>query len=120
MVEFQVLWTKINNYLVSLLISDHFCENLLQSCDLSPPLLSQKIYRQRDEDNSGTMSSTEMRSAVEEAGKTQTYHNKSTEVSSQQRHLTDHKVRGQMGFSTWLELIQAGRNLHHVTGSCVW
>uniref|UniRef100_A0A3Q1FD15 Calpain-2 catalytic subunit n=1 Tax=Acanthochromis polyacanthus TaxID=80966 RepID=A0A3Q1FD15_9TELE len=42
LVEFKVLWTKIENYL--------------------------KIYRDRDVDNSGTMSSTEMRSAVEEAG----------------------------------------------------
>lgn len=31
----------------------------------------QNIYRQRDVDNSGTMSSTEMRMAVEEAGKVQ-------------------------------------------------
>ncbi|XP_076028205.1 calpain-2 catalytic subunit-like [Genypterus blacodes] len=41
-VEFKILWTKIDKYL--------------------------KIYRQKDVDNSGTMSSTEMRSAVEEAG----------------------------------------------------
>ncbi|KAM6942171.1 calpain 2, (m/II) large subunit, like [Lycodopsis pacificus] len=42
LVEFKVLWTKIENYL--------------------------KIYREKDVDNSGTMSSTEMRTAVEEAG----------------------------------------------------
>ncbi|XP_062387462.1 calpain-1 catalytic subunit-like [Sardina pilchardus] len=42
LVEFKTLWTKIEKYL--------------------------KIYRQRDEDDSGTMSSTEMRAAVEEAG----------------------------------------------------
>ncbi|XP_041960988.1 calpain-2 catalytic subunit-like isoform X1 [Alosa sapidissima] len=42
LVEFKTLWAKIEKYL--------------------------KIYRQRDEDNSGTMSSTEMRAAVEEAG----------------------------------------------------
>lgn len=45
-------------------------------CDLplshDPFLLQQNVYRQRDVDNSGTMSSTEMRSAVEEAGKAQT------------------------------------------------
>ncbi|KAG7217981.1 hypothetical protein INR49_008133 [Caranx melampygus] len=42
LVEFKVLWTKIENYL--------------------------NIYRQKDVDNSGTMSSMEMRMAVEEAG----------------------------------------------------
>ncbi|XP_035516167.1 calpain-1 catalytic subunit-like [Morone saxatilis] len=42
LVEFKVLWTKIENYL--------------------------NIYREKDVDNSGTMSSTEMRTAVEEAG----------------------------------------------------
>uniref|UniRef100_A0A665T1M2 Calpain-2 catalytic subunit n=1 Tax=Echeneis naucrates TaxID=173247 RepID=A0A665T1M2_ECHNA len=42
LVEFKVLWTKIENFL--------------------------NIYRQKDVDNSGTMSSTEMRTAVEEAG----------------------------------------------------
>uniref|UniRef100_A0A3B5AN65 Calpain-2 catalytic subunit n=1 Tax=Stegastes partitus TaxID=144197 RepID=A0A3B5AN65_9TELE len=42
LVEFKVLWTKIENYL--------------------------KVYRERDVDSSGTMSSTEMRAAVEEAG----------------------------------------------------
>uniref|UniRef100_A0A3P8TM91 Calpain-2 catalytic subunit n=1 Tax=Amphiprion percula TaxID=161767 RepID=A0A3P8TM91_AMPPE len=42
LVEFKVLWIKIENYL--------------------------KIYRNKDVDNSGTMSSTEMRIAVEEAG----------------------------------------------------
>ncbi|XP_061579152.1 calpain-2 catalytic subunit-like [Cololabis saira] len=42
LVEFKVLWTKIEIYL--------------------------KIYRDRDMDNSGSMSSTEMRTAVEEAG----------------------------------------------------
>uniref|UniRef100_A0A3B4VJT7 Calpain-2 catalytic subunit n=1 Tax=Seriola dumerili TaxID=41447 RepID=A0A3B4VJT7_SERDU len=42
LLEFKVLWTKIENYL--------------------------NIYRQKDVDNSGTMSSTEMRTAVEEAG----------------------------------------------------
>ncbi|KAF3688220.1 Calpain-2 catalytic subunit [Channa argus] len=42
LVEFKVLWTKIDNYL--------------------------SVYRQKDVDNSGTMSSTEMRTAVEEAG----------------------------------------------------
>uniref|UniRef100_A0AAQ4PGL2 Calpain-2 catalytic subunit n=1 Tax=Gasterosteus aculeatus aculeatus TaxID=481459 RepID=A0AAQ4PGL2_GASAC len=42
LLEFKVLWTKIENYL--------------------------KIYRQKDVDNSGTMSSSEMRTAVEEAG----------------------------------------------------
>ncbi|KAM6939559.1 calpain-2 catalytic subunit-like [Xenentodon cancila] len=42
LMEFNVLWTKIKNYL--------------------------KIYRDRDTDNSGSMSSTEMRTAVEEAG----------------------------------------------------
>ncbi|XP_069022975.1 calpain-2 catalytic subunit-like [Embiotoca jacksoni] len=42
LVEFKILWTKIENYLT--------------------------LYRQRDVDNSGTMSSTEMRVAVEEAG----------------------------------------------------
>ncbi|KAM7394872.1 hypothetical protein PAMP_021647 [Pampus punctatissimus] len=42
LVEFKVLWMKIENYL--------------------------NIYRQKDVDNSGTMSSTEMRTAVEEAG----------------------------------------------------
>nr|XP_033480489.1 calpain-2 catalytic subunit-like [Epinephelus lanceolatus] len=41
-VEFKVLWTKIENYL--------------------------KIYREKDVDNTGTMSSAEMRTAVEEAG----------------------------------------------------
>ncbi|XP_049427847.1 calpain-2 catalytic subunit-like [Epinephelus fuscoguttatus] len=41
-VEFKVLWTKIENYL--------------------------KIYREKDVDNTGTMSSAEMRMAVEEAG----------------------------------------------------
>ncbi|XP_055365826.1 calpain-2 catalytic subunit-like isoform X2 [Betta splendens] len=42
LVEFKVLWTKIDTYL--------------------------SVYRQKDVDNSGTMSSTEMRAAVEEAG----------------------------------------------------
>uniref|UniRef100_A0A8D3BHP4 Calpain-2 catalytic subunit n=1 Tax=Scophthalmus maximus TaxID=52904 RepID=A0A8D3BHP4_SCOMX len=42
LVEFKVLWTKIEKYL--------------------------DIYRQKDVDQSGTMSSTEMRGAVEEAG----------------------------------------------------
>uniref|UniRef100_A0A3Q3ACW2 Calpain-2 catalytic subunit n=1 Tax=Kryptolebias marmoratus TaxID=37003 RepID=A0A3Q3ACW2_KRYMA len=42
LVEFKVLWTKIENFLT--------------------------IYRNRDQDNSGTMSSAEMRTAVEEAG----------------------------------------------------
>uniref|UniRef100_A0A7N8YMM2 Calpain-2 catalytic subunit n=1 Tax=Mastacembelus armatus TaxID=205130 RepID=A0A7N8YMM2_9TELE len=42
LVEFKVLWTKIDNYL--------------------------NIYRQKDVDNSGTMSCMEMRTAVEEAG----------------------------------------------------
>uniref|UniRef100_A0A3Q3IY66 Calpain-2 catalytic subunit n=1 Tax=Monopterus albus TaxID=43700 RepID=A0A3Q3IY66_MONAL len=42
LLEFKVLWTKIENYLA--------------------------IYQQKDVDNSGTMSSTEMRTAVEEAG----------------------------------------------------
>uniref|UniRef100_A0A7N6A5C7 Calpain-2 catalytic subunit n=1 Tax=Anabas testudineus TaxID=64144 RepID=A0A7N6A5C7_ANATE len=42
LVEFKILWTKIDTYL--------------------------SIYRQKDADNSGTMSSTEMRAAVEEAG----------------------------------------------------
>uniref|UniRef100_A0A3Q2CK41 Calpain-2 catalytic subunit n=1 Tax=Cyprinodon variegatus TaxID=28743 RepID=A0A3Q2CK41_CYPVA len=42
LVEFKILWTKIENYL--------------------------KIYRERDVDNSGSMSSVEMRTAVEEAG----------------------------------------------------
>lgn len=42
LVEFKTLWSKIERYLT--------------------------IYRQRDEDNSGTMSSTEMRGAIEEAG----------------------------------------------------
>ncbi|XP_041640667.1 calpain-2 catalytic subunit-like [Cheilinus undulatus] len=42
LVEFKILWTKIENYL--------------------------KIYREKDVDNSGTMSSMEMRTAVEEAG----------------------------------------------------
>ncbi|XP_023282342.1 calpain-1 catalytic subunit-like [Seriola lalandi dorsalis] len=42
LLEFKVLWTKIENYL--------------------------NIYREKDVDNSGTMSSTEMRTAVEEAG----------------------------------------------------
>ncbi|KAL7405229.1 hypothetical protein ABVT39_025610 [Epinephelus coioides] len=41
-VEFKVLWTKIENYL--------------------------KIYREKDVDNTGTMSSAEMRTAMEEAG----------------------------------------------------
>ncbi|TDH15561.1 hypothetical protein EPR50_G00010050 [Perca flavescens] len=42
LLEFKVLWTKIERYL--------------------------SVYRQKDVDNSGTMSSTEMRMAVEEAG----------------------------------------------------
>uniref|UniRef100_A0A671TFN5 Calpain-2 catalytic subunit n=1 Tax=Sparus aurata TaxID=8175 RepID=A0A671TFN5_SPAAU len=42
LVEFKVLWTKIEKFL--------------------------NIYREKDVDNSGTMSSTEMRTAVEEAG----------------------------------------------------
>ncbi|XP_028321393.1 calpain-2 catalytic subunit-like isoform X3 [Gouania willdenowi] len=42
LVEFKILWTKIENYL--------------------------KVYQQHDVDNSGTMSSTEMRVAVDEAG----------------------------------------------------
>ncbi|KAM8878211.1 calpain-2 catalytic subunit-like [Spinachia spinachia] len=42
LLEFKVLWTKIENY--------------------------QRIYRRKDVDNSGTMSSSEMRTAVEEAG----------------------------------------------------
>uniref|UniRef100_A0A4W6DNL7 Calpain-2 catalytic subunit n=1 Tax=Lates calcarifer TaxID=8187 RepID=A0A4W6DNL7_LATCA len=42
LVEFKILWTKIESFL--------------------------NIYRQKDVDNSGTMSSTEMRTAVEEAG----------------------------------------------------
>ncbi|XP_039668359.1 calpain-2 catalytic subunit-like [Perca fluviatilis] len=42
LLEFKVLWTKIESYL--------------------------SVYRQKDVDNSGTMSSTEMRMAVEEAG----------------------------------------------------
>uniref|UniRef100_A0A672H5P9 Calpain-2 catalytic subunit n=1 Tax=Salarias fasciatus TaxID=181472 RepID=A0A672H5P9_SALFA len=42
LVEFKILWTKIDNYL--------------------------KVYREHDVDNSGTMSSTEMRVAVEETG----------------------------------------------------
>uniref|UniRef100_UPI003AAEBFC9 calpain-1 catalytic subunit-like isoform X2 n=1 Tax=Centroberyx gerrardi TaxID=166262 RepID=UPI003AAEBFC9 len=42
LLEFKVLWTKIEKYL--------------------------NIYRQKDVDKSGTMSSTEMRLAVEEAG----------------------------------------------------
>ncbi|XP_031418230.1 calpain-2 catalytic subunit-like [Clupea harengus] len=42
LVEFKTLWSKIEKYLV--------------------------IYRKRDEDKSGTMSSTEMRAAVQEAG----------------------------------------------------
>ncbi|XP_034007539.1 calpain-2 catalytic subunit-like [Trematomus bernacchii] len=42
LVEFKILWTKIEKYLT--------------------------VYRDKDVDNSGTMSSAEMRSAVEEAG----------------------------------------------------
>ncbi|KAJ8366097.1 hypothetical protein SKAU_G00149280 [Synaphobranchus kaupii] len=42
LVEFKILWTKIDKYL--------------------------NIYREKDTDQSGTMSSTEMRAAVEEAG----------------------------------------------------
>uniref|UniRef100_A0A8C9XBZ4 Calpain-2 catalytic subunit n=1 Tax=Sander lucioperca TaxID=283035 RepID=A0A8C9XBZ4_SANLU len=42
LLEFKVLWTKIESYL--------------------------SVYRQKDVDNSGAMSSTEMRMAVEEAG----------------------------------------------------
>ncbi|KAG7485787.1 calpain-2 catalytic subunit-like [Solea senegalensis] len=42
LVEFKILWTKIENYL--------------------------KIYREKDVDQSGTMSSSEMRVAVDEAG----------------------------------------------------
>ncbi|XP_056136772.1 calpain 2, (m/II) large subunit, like [Lampris incognitus] len=42
LVEFKILWTKIEKYL--------------------------NIYRQKDVDQSGTMSSTEMRTALEEAG----------------------------------------------------
>ncbi|XP_036409583.1 calpain 2, (m/II) large subunit, like [Megalops cyprinoides] len=42
LVEFKILWTKIESYL--------------------------NIYRERDTDKSGTMSSTEMRMAVEQAG----------------------------------------------------
>ncbi|CAN9510006.1 unnamed protein product [Ophioblennius macclurei] len=42
LVEFKILWTKIDNFL--------------------------KVYREHDKDNSGTMSSTEMRVAVEEMG----------------------------------------------------
>ncbi|XP_059186255.1 calpain-2 catalytic subunit-like [Centropristis striata] len=42
LVEFKILWTKIESYL--------------------------NVYREKDVDNSGTMSSTEMRAAVEEAG----------------------------------------------------
>ncbi|XP_042337270.1 calpain-1 catalytic subunit-like [Plectropomus leopardus] len=42
LVEFKVLWTKIENYL--------------------------KIYRDKDVDGNGTMSSAELRTALEEAG----------------------------------------------------
>lgn len=48
-------------------------------CDLLLLFFQQNIYRQRDVDNSGTMSSTEMRMAVEEAGKV---HNKVTTGST--------------------------------------
>lgn len=66
--EFKVLWTKIDKYLVSLW-PRMFLDWLIVSL-VTFGCVCQKIYLRRDADDSKTMSSMEMRIAVEEAGKT--------------------------------------------------
>lgn len=50
-------------------VSEQFSHWCLRNTAVTSSFFPQDIYRKRDVDNSGTMSSTEMRMAVEEAGK---------------------------------------------------
>ena len=67
LVEFKILWTKIERFLVSCVLTFDLSE---RTCHVNSPIvLWQTIYREKDVDQTGTVSSTEMRLAVEEAGK---------------------------------------------------
>lgn len=67
--EFHLLWSKIQKYLVSR--KSHLWAQILVDVAVvvyTLTWLTQEIFKNHDNDNSGTMSSHEMRGAANEAG----------------------------------------------------